>query len=364
MRPDVAENNAILAHYFAQRGDFDEAEVYLRRAVKLAPDNDQYRNDLNRNLEIQASQQAVLEASIPEAKTLNSTEHTLKVLVGKDGWLFLDNDSNQVIAQYEGKLLLTQEQLQAWSEDLIWQRDFFKRLSIPHCVMIAPNKETVYETALPETIQRGETQPIDQFLLLSRNILPVSYPREQMKAARETWSVFDKVDTHWTVEGALIACEHLNKVFQHAYGASIADFDITRHQFISYPSTGDLGNKFTPAILSPRVSFDPAHEKGHLQSDNNISNHGNIRTFLNESGNGRKCLIFGDSFGQGLALVIKEYFTWTVFCHASLVDQNVVLAEKPDIVISEHVERFLIAPPGKSATFDIQEMIRHKQKLL
>ena len=358
--PDVAENNAILAHYLAQTGDFDRAETYLGRAIELAPDIAQYRNDLNRNLEIQARLR-----SAPEIAGSDTTVHSqagdgMKVLVGEDGWLFLDNDSNQVIAQYEGKLLFTQEQLEEWREELTWRRDFFTSLSIPYCLMIAPNKEAVYEDALPTRIRRGEVQPIDQFLSLARTILPVSYAREQLKAALQAWSVFDKVDTHWSLQGALIACKHLDQVSQHALGVSIADFDITKHEFLAYPSTGDLGDKFTPHIVSQRVSFDPAQEKGYLQSENNVTNHGHIRTFFNESGNGRKCLIFGDSFGQNLARAVKEYFSYTMFCHSSLVDADLVKIERPDIVISEHVERFLITPPGRSSSFDIRSVIAAK----
>ena len=313
------------------------------------------------NLGIQARQKSEPETVDIESEKLRTINEELKVVVGKDGWLFLDNDSDQVITQYEGKLLFTQEQLEEWRAELTWRRDFFASLSIPYCLMVAPNKETVYEDALPASIRRGEVQPIDQFLSLARAILPVSYPREQLMAARNAWNVFDQVDMHWTLQGALIACEHLDKVFQHAHGVSIADFDITKHGFITYPSTGDLGNKFTPHIVSSRVSFDPALEEGYLQSENNVTNHGHIRTFFNERGNGRKCLIFGDSFGQNLARAIKEYFSCTVFCHSSLVDADLVKTERPDIVISEHVERFLIAPPGRSATFDIQKLIRAKQ---
>jgi hypothetical protein len=37
-----------------------------------------------------------------------------KVVRGKDGWLFLDNDSNRVIAQHSGELRFTEEQLDQW----------------------------------------------------------------------------------------------------------------------------------------------------------------------------------------------------------------------------------------------------------
>ena len=350
--PSIAENNAILGHILSSDGQMVEAEGFLRQAVNLAPDDAKYQ-ELLASFLVKYGSDSVSIQMIDE-------DGLPKVMIGKADWLFLINDSNQTIEQYCGNLLFNSDQLSSWTTELEWRRDFFVSKKIPYLLLVAPNKECVYEHLLPNGFNAGHFRPIDQFLAIAKEIVPTCYPLDRFRGLRADM-LFDKVDTHWTVLGALTACIDFKNTYESAYGSLSVEFSENDHRLLRFQSSGDLGQKFTPPRVAQRLSLDPATKRGILVSDNGVNNHGNVKTFSNEKGNGKKCLIFGDSFGLNLAEIIKEYYTATVFCHSSLIDAGLVRTERPDLVISEHVERFLISPPGTSAGFDIQNVISMKR---
>ena len=353
LKPEIAENNAILAHFLASSGQDAEAWGFLQEAIRLAPGHEKYQE---------------MAAKLEDKLKMQIVDHILradedgKVIAGKDGWLFLDNDSNMTIEQYKGKILLDDAKIRAWREELSWRSRFFSEKGIPYMVLIAPNKERVYGDFLPDGIIEGKIKPVDQFIEINNGVVPICFPLEELRKSRDDLEVFDKVDTHWTVLGAFIGCMSLDKEYRRIFGNSLADFKIENHPIIKFQSSGDLGQKFIPDRMAQRVAFKAENQFGLLIEDNNVHNHGNIKKYKNNFGNGKKCLIFGDSFGLNMIKVLKEYFSEVVFCHCSLVDRKIVDYEMPDIVISEHVERFLVSPPGTSEGFDINEIISWKQK--
>ena len=66
-----------------------------------------------------------------------------KVLQGLEGWLFLDNDTNNSVEQYTGKLLLGRDQKLAWQHYFSGANKLAHSLNIPYAMLMAPDRKSV-----------------------------------------------------------------------------------------------------------------------------------------------------------------------------------------------------------------------------
>ncbi len=98
---------------------------------------------------------------------------------------------------------------------------------------------------------------------------------------------------------------------------------------------------------------------GKLDFDNRIPNRGRTRVFV-KSGRTTlpRCVMFGDSFGGNLLPFLKESFSTLVYVYGKTFDRELIEAYRPDVVLSEFVERFLIDPPVDTPTFSYASVVR------
>ena len=75
-----------------------------------------------------------------------------------------------------------------------------------------------------------------------------------------------------------------------------------------------------------------------------------------------KAVIFGDSFSSQLIKFLAESFSRMVVVWQPNLDYSIILNEKPDIVISEQVERFLIKIPDDIHGASNQDRVELKYK--
>jgi alginate O-acetyltransferase complex protein AlgJ len=268
-------------------------------------------------------------------------EGTIKVLEGQEGWLFLDNDTNQSVEQFKGELLLDRSGRKAWSSYL----DEFTKAACQsharHAVLIAPAKEMVLAQFYPFT--KGRTSPVEQVLRLASRKHRLVYPVETLKASEER--VFRITDTHWALHGAMLAVvevlsalgidpEPVREVFAH---------DQYRQQEVA----GDLGSKFYPRRVSAEKSLSSCSYQKQMIYDNHLPNFGRVILFANDDALLKgKCLIFGSSSIYSTLAFFSRIFSDLVLVHsAGNVDLEVLRYEAPDYVIAQTNGRFVIRPP-------------------
>lgn len=70
--------------------------------------------------------------------------------------------------------------------------------------------------------------------------------------------------------------------------------------------------------------------------------------------------MFGDSFGRGLEPFFAATFQRFVFVHSTTPDQIILEQERPDAVLTECTERFVIEGPRKLGTFKVADVARQK----
>ena len=70
-----------------------------------------------------------------------SATETAKVVRGKDGWLFLDNDRNQVMRQHSGDLRFSPKQLNDWQRVLETRAGWLAERGARHHFLVAPDSQ-------------------------------------------------------------------------------------------------------------------------------------------------------------------------------------------------------------------------------
>ena len=267
-----------------------------------------------------------------------------KVVIGKDGWLFLGDDTNQTMDQICGRRPLTPGETGVWREFFLLLEQTCRSIGVPAIYLVAPAKEVVAARFLPDELVLSENRAVRQLQRLVSE-LPLEwvkflYPAEAM-ASQSAYPVYPKGDTHWTDYGAAVALREL-------YGAMRNNLDIQPNfddtYEIEYRNT-DLRSKLGGVCVEQMpVRRGPSSYK--LVSDNEIINSGRIKQLESLGPVARRnLLLFHDSFGDWLIPRLAETFAKTKSLWTRNFDLSALNAFRPDMIVFERAERFLIQPP-------------------
>jgi len=81
-----------------------------------------------------------------------------KVIIGKDGFLFLGNDSGRVLDKTKGVFRPSKKEIELWSDKLKDLQDWYENQGIKFVIVIAPNKHSIYPEKLPHWMEyHGKT---------------------------------------------------------------------------------------------------------------------------------------------------------------------------------------------------------------
>jgi alginate O-acetyltransferase complex protein AlgJ len=276
-----------------------------------------------------------------------------KVAFGRQGWLYLRRDSNDILGQQTGRVKFDSAQLAEWRRVLENRVAASKRLGVTWSCLVAADKESVYPEYLPEGIIPAARRPVHEFLDLAGEVgAPVGYALDRLLPAKRECELYARTDTHWNYRGAYIAyralCDDLLR--------QGVDLDIVEEQEVEWIDAmveGDLGSKVLPEPqVGPTIRVGlkrPA--RGYLVADNEVSNHGRVVSF-EQAERGRTCVIFGESFANHLLPFLKETFERVVFVHTSMFVTEIIEREQAHVVLSLPLERFLIRVPDDANAFD------------
>jgi hypothetical protein len=285
-----------------------------------------------------------------------------KVLRGKNGRLFLDNDSNQAIKQFTGELLFSDSELSEWQHVLEERLIRLGALGIPYHFLVPPNAHPVYPEDLPDEIHAADVRPIQQLMRhLDQSGSPARliYPLDEILAAKPNPHLYSKTDTHWAGPAAFLAYRRLIEEIGGDVTMHVVDEeDILYHE---EQAMGELGYKVDPKEKSVQVMPIVLRPSVRKVSDNRVINRGMKLVSECPEAPQATCLVFGDSFTLLLLPMLGASFRRLVFCHSPTVDMEVVHAERPDVVVSVLNERFLMSIPVDSEGPSIQELEGEKK---
>lgn len=308
-----------------------------------------------------------------DVRVLKSSMPSDMVLAGKGDWLYLaqENPYLNVVEDYHGTRLLTQEQLDVWITVFSARRDWLAARGIRYMVVVAPNKVSIYPEALPERFAyTSETTKLDQMgeALSAAGIHFVDL-RPPLLAAKAQGKAYYRTDSHWTPYGAFFAYQeivrNLARYFPSMKPASLEDFTVSEtpglRGGLSYMiALGDLYHENVLA-LEPKTPLKARELSGITAQLNHFQP---LMAYENPDSSLPRVLVFRDSFTHELIPFLAEhfsrmYFVWpfpTDIIYARQFDTEAILREKPDIVIEQFVERYFTQPPPWTSISKLSEL--------
>ena len=289
----------------------------------------------------------------------------MKVSEGKQGWLFLENDTNNIIEQITGRLIFSDKELSQWKQLLEMRNYWLSQRDISYFFLVAPNKACIYSEYLPDSIQLAHDRCINQLIsyLSQHSSFNLVYPYAELINAKQEMLVYYLKDTHWNTFGGYIAYQALLSEISKSHALpTVPRSAITFEQGFDPTALGDLG---LPLNLPGDFGINTTllERQSECVLNNQITNTGNLMLFENKNKDLPKAVMFRDSFAEPLLELLAESFSRLLVIWQPNIDYTIVQDEKPDIVISQQVERFMIQIPDDLAGLKHKERVAAKGQL-
>lgn len=275
-------------------------------------------------------------------KVLNENPLPLKVIKGKNDFLYLGNGESSVLYESVGFHLFSEKELIQIKNNIIKRKEWLKSKNIKFYVAIAPNKHTIYKENLPFKIPKLENRKTQLINYLKTEInFDIIDLGIQFEAEKKNHQLYRKLDSHWNDLGAFYATQtlldHIKK-----------DFDIKSLMLENYTieknnKSGDISklinlNKFENSlVLKPKFKDEVEIVKTPFYYKNNAKSEFRRKNKTKKF----KVLLFRDSFAKAMAQYINHSFGECTFIWSHEFDRELIKKEKPDLVIMEYVESYI-----------------------
>jgi len=280
------------------------------------------------------------------------------VKIGREGWYFYNNDNNIEIAY--GKYPLTEETLIAIKNEQESIQKALAKKGIEYVLILTPSKVSIYPEKIADANFEVRETPIDiveKYLKKNTTIKVINTKEEVLKAKENGQQVFFKTDTHWNDEGAYIGYKHtINQL--NEFGI-INSLPVSINQ-IQSSYKGEFSAIMGDSTLLPEETYngvkvispnaieiqnkqllDLIHTE---QKDDNYNLYGNYTYVNNSLQQGKKILMYGDSF-LGSRKIIPELFAENcselTFVWSDRIKNSIVNEVKPNVVVFERTERYI-----------------------
>lgn len=261
------------------------------------------------------------------------------VLLGKEGWLFLqDVSDSKSLSDYQGLTSYSQEEMASLAGTLEKLNQILTQKGSRLALIFAPAKEGVYSQYMPDSIpvvsRPTRVQALVEYLNQNTQV-PVLFPLEELNTAGAQTQVYYKYDTHWNDVGAWLAAQQLLEVlnlpFERALPTVKANPDKT--------APTDLANMCGSwAFCTDDLYYEvdaPAAQCTEGTPDTELTRY---------QGDGAEdLLLVRDSFGAALGSRLAQGFDETVVIHGNLLSEENLAryqATIPQVVVVEVGERF------------------------
>lgn len=279
-----------------------------------------------------------------------------KVVLGKDGWLFLENQNPRpgTVEYFRGIKPFTQPELEQWRQLLEQRYKFLKAQGIHYLFVIAPNKNTIYPELMPDSIRKVNNHSRwDQLLkyMTQHTDVPLIDLRPALLKAKNHHRVYSLTDTHWNDYGAYIAYQQimtrLSPLLKKAKPLPLSRFQI---QHLDH-SGGDMAlmlllhekilrENYIILQATPPLTWT-------LRKPKPIKGIKKLKATRCPSAPLPRLLMVHDSFYKNLVPFFSESFRQVTYIWDWGLNfyPEVIQHDKPTVVIDEMAERFLMAPP-------------------
>ena len=266
------------------------------------------------------------------------------VLFGKDNWLFFSE--GQMVEHYSGQLQFTPEQLHDWQVLLEKRRDWLARRGIAYVFVAAPDKQSIYPEYLPSWVKKIRPQTkLDQFFayMHAHSTVPVLDLRDVVRDAKQIRPTYLKTDTHWNFFGGFMAYQELVKTL----AGQVPGLDLQPEPITSFTVTnrltagGDMARILGLSMTESNAYFLlPKPELPKFTEKTARPDHPKDPKYTDNPQAGGRVIFFHDSFALTWFEFLPYNFNHVTYLWQYDLDSAWIEREKPDLVVSEMLERF------------------------
>jgi alginate O-acetyltransferase complex protein AlgJ len=269
-----------------------------------------------------------------------------KVIIGKNGWLFMGGLENDA---FLGKNKLTPYQLQLIQRELENRKKYYEDSGIKFFFIIAPTKATIYSEYYSYNIKDVETISWGKQLvnhLSKKSKVNCINLYEEFNKLKKHHPLYYKTDNHWTEIGAFytsnLLLKFMKKDFKGLVDQNIYDYEIIKKAKIN----GNISAMLSISNLFKDIEYTLEPKNGFKAVIGEKFPHKCIDDFpycwdyeqvkTNKNSNNKKLLIITDSFGEYLFPFIAENFSKTIKIFDAWQykkNEQIVAIEKPDAIV-------------------------------
>jgi hypothetical protein len=352
--PDIQENRVLAAKPDWPKGPGD-LDAFRKQADAYVADHFPARPHLI--------------GALNRLRMLAGVSGSNRVIIGRDGWLFFDDDTHLGAAR--GDPPMSAPEIRTWLLHLAGRTEFLRARGMPYLVVSPPVKETLYPQHGPWWY-RGPSR--DRPAIFLPNLAEASgageilYLRPPIEAAtRAGQKTFSLHDTHWTGYGAYAGYVALmNRL--HAMGLTDGPLPLSSFQKVPLGRSGPrdlalmLGVSSFVDLDFPHFDNLPAEAKLDVTYLTDKTDWTAPQVILTRNPGKPTLLMTRDSFSNELLPFLYPHFSRIVLSHNQDGFWRPDLVEhfKPDIVLLEVIEPGLrvgmgdapLASPGAAARID------------
>ena len=273
------------------------------------------------------------------------------VIIGNGGWMFYNNSNS--LNDHLGKVQLSSKQLSNIKKNLLARKKYLSSKGIKYYVAFFPDKMGVYKDNMPSDFQLVDTTRWDQLITyLKGSGLEIVDVRKPMRKSKESGvHLYQKSDSHWNHNGALIASTEIIKTLKKDFPKipspkNIDDYEIKEE---SKRDGGDLSD-----LLGVKSYLNKRWFHYTLKNDKNPKVSEIIKEYqfykepykatfsFKKPIDAPSLLVFNDSFISYIYAHLGDYFSESNFFWTYDFRKDLIEKESPDIVLSMLVERQIL----------------------
>lgn len=258
-----------------------------------------------------------------------------QVINGEDGWYFLGNAHSDILNDTFGNVPFTLAELNEITTNLVnIERDLGLK-NIAFYLVVAPNKQTIYQENLPFKLKQNITrlEQLQSHLKSYTNLKIISLEKRLM-SEKKNRPLYHKTDTHWTDYGAFLG-------YSETIGVISQDFEIKPIPLSDYHDVPTaIKGDITPMININTKENVVSLKKNKVSKIDTLSAKYTFQHYKNQFQD-LKLIMHCDSFSNAWIPYFNETFMETLYVRTYVLDHALIEEIQPDIVMFEIVERHL-----------------------
>lgn len=239
------------------------------------------------------------------------------VLIGRDGWLFLAEESGIKLDRYYFSFdQFKIAEMKLWKDRILQRKNWAESLGCTYILIVIPNKQTIYPEMMPPGLDMtpgtSMTDQMFEYFYPELDNIVIDL-REKFLKEKEEFQIYQKTDTHWNQLGAYSAYRSILNSLSGISGENIEPDDKTEFRIAARDKDGgDLArllsfhkSEFRDRIITLARRGDYYIERGKLKPDL-----ADEVVFLNKNKRGvfPPLLFIHDSFGEYLNRYLPSQF--------------------------------------------------------